>query len=210
MTRRGLIGPLMAGLTLAACAPVMEGGISLGPKGWRQAATTYGSDPHQTLDLYRPAQAQNLPILLFLPDNSPEAIDRQWAENLARQGYVVAVVGRRPSPVSAFPAYISDAARAVAWSLRNAADIGGSADRLAVVGRGQGAHAALMLVRDERYLAAVTAPGRIKAVARIDLTDGVDATFTDPSAYRAGQDVPIWTGSSGDQASLEAYLKAHL
>ena len=53
----------------------------------------------------------------------------------ARQGYVVAVVEYRPSPVAPFPAQLKDAKRAIRFLIRNAATYSIDPDGIALWGR---------------------------------------------------------------------------
>ncbi len=200
VTRRILLAPLLSGAVVAACAPLTaptDG--TLGPEGWRRAKAAYGSDPRQVLHLYRPARARGLPLLLLLPHEAIAEPERAWAEGLAQQGMVVALPDRRPSPVPRFPAYISDTARALAWTVHQAQALGAAAQPVAIMGQGEGARAALMLARDRRYLASTGMAGRIRAVVALDVPEQPDPTFTDPGAYPGSQsEVSIWAGSSSD------------
>jgi len=215
MTRRGLLAPLLATVATAACAPLIGQGsmapAPLGPLGWRTARAAYGADRRQTLRLYRPAAANRLPILILLPDGAPEAADERAARDLAEGGFIVVLADRREAPDSPHPAFISDAAAAVAWAAKRAQDLGGDAERIGVLGLGEGGRAALMLVLDRRYLAAVGAPAAVRAAAALSANTGPDTTFTDPSAYGVASDsAPVWRGATGDMAGAVAFLREAL
>ena len=62
----------------------------------------------------------------------------------ARQGYVVAVVEYRPSPVAPFPAQLKDAKTAIRFLIRNAATYSIDPDRIALWGDSSGGHTAVM------------------------------------------------------------------
>lgn len=213
MTRRGLLAPLLATVATAACAPLAGPGAPapLGPPGWRTARAAYGVDPRQTLSLHRPARARGLPILVLLPEGAPDAANERTARDLAEQGFVVVLADRRAAPGSPYPAFIADAAAAVAWATWRAEDLGGDARRLGVLGAGEGGRAALMLALDRRYLAAAGAPGAVRAAAALGTPERPDATFTDPSAYGgAGDAAPVWRGAAGDGAGAIAFLRGVL
>lgn len=215
MTRRGLLAPLLATVATAACAPLVGEGPTLptplGPPGWRTARAAYGADPRQTVRLYRPARAGGSPILVLLPDGAPEAVDERAARDLAEGGFIVLLVDRRAAPGSPYPAYIADAAAAVAWAARRADDLGGDARRIGVLGQGEGGRAALMLALDRRYLAAAGAPGAVRTAAALGAPQRPDATFTDPSAYGGAPDAaPVWRGAAGDRAGAVAFLRGAL
>lgn len=215
MTRRGLLAPLLATVATAACAPLIGQGAMtpapLGPPGWRTARAAYGSDPRQTLRLYRPATASRLPILILLPDGALEAADERAARDLAEGGFIVVLADRRAAPGSPHPAFISDAAAVVVWAAKRAQDSGGDAERIGVLGLGEGGRAALMLALDRRYLAAAGAPAAVRAAAALGAYPGPDATFTDPSAYGGASDsAPVWRGAAGDLAGAVAFMREAL
>ena len=211
MTRRGLLAPLLASVATAACAPLIGEGamtpVPLGPPGWRTARAAYGADPRQTLRLYRPARADGSPVLILFPNGTPEAADERAARGLAEKGFVILLADRRTAPGSAYPAFIADAAAAVAWAMKRVEDLGGDAGRIGVLGQGEGGRAALMLALDRRYLAAVGAPGVVRAAAAVGASAGPDATFTHPSAYGGGSDAaPVWRGAAGDLAGAVVFI----
>jgi len=215
MTRRGLLAPLLATVATAACAPLIGQEamtpVPLGPAGWRTARAAYGADPRQTLRLYRPAAASRLPILILLPDGAPEAVDERAARDLAEGGFIVVLADRREAPDSPHPAFISDAAAAVAWAAKRVQDLGGDAERIGVLGLGEGGRAALMLALDRRYLAAAGAPAALRAAAALGAPERPDATFTDPSAYAGVSDsAPVWRGRAGDLAGAVSFLRGAL
>ena len=214
MTRRGLLAPLLATVATAACAPLVGEGVApvpLGPPGWRSARAAYGVDARQSLRLYRPARAGGSPILVLLPDGEPGAADERAARDLTERGFVVVLADRRAAPGSPYPAYIADAAAAVAWAARRADDLGGDARRIGVLGQGEGGRAALMLALDRRYLAAAGAPDAVRAAAALGAPQRPDATFTDPSAYGGTPDAaPVWRGAAGDMAGAVAFLRGAL
>ena len=67
MTRRGLFAPLI-GAFAAACSPLAALN-TLGPRdrgaGRMAKGVPYGDDPRQTMDVYAPAGAASLPVLVF-------------------------------------------------------------------------------------------------------------------------------------------------
>lgn len=118
----------------------------------------YGPLARQRLDLYAPAApAGPLPLILFLYgggwDKGRKADYLFAAEGLARGGFLVAVPDYRLYPEVRFPAFVEDAARAVAWLGREAAALGGDAGRLVLMGHSAGAYNAALLALDARYLA---------------------------------------------------------
>lgn len=98
-----------------------------------------------------------VPVVVFFYGGSWKRGERAHyrfvGEALAEQGLVAVVADYRTWPEVAFPAFIEDAAAAVAWSRRHAARYGGDPDRIVVAGHSAGAHIAALLVVDSRYLA---------------------------------------------------------
>lgn len=78
---------------------------------------------------------------------------RYIPEEFKRAGIAVAAVDYRLSPEVEAPAYIEDAARAVAWVFENIEKYGGSADNIYVAGHSAGGYLTMMLALDESYLA---------------------------------------------------------
>ena len=67
------------------------------------------------------------------------------AARLARRGFVVAVPDYRLFPEAVFPAFLEDAASAVAWMFRHASEFGGNSAELFLIGHSAGAYNAVML-----------------------------------------------------------------
>lgn len=119
----------------------------------------YGPHPRQQLDLYAPANRSGaLPTILFLYGGSWKGGDRAdyafAGRALARAGFLVAVADYRVYPEVAFPAFVSDAAKATKWLVRNAPAHGGNARDIHLVGHSAGAHIAASLALDRRHLEA--------------------------------------------------------
>ncbi|EDX79420.1 MAG: alpha/beta hydrolase [Alphaproteobacteria bacterium] len=216
MTRRGLLAPI-AGLMAAACSPL---GLlnSLGPRdgGVRRVARdiAYGDDPRQRLDLYAPTAPGTYPVLVFFYGGGWDSGSRDlygWAaQALAAQGFVVALPDYRVVPQVVFPAFIEDAAVATAKAADVAAAYGGDPERVGVLGHSAGAHLALMISLDRRYMQAVDRPGLIRAAAglagpydflpfdvgasRNAFGRAPDPTLTQPVTFVRPDAPPIWLG----------------
>jgi acetyl esterase/lipase len=227
MTRRGLLVPAL-GAAVAACSPV---GLlnSLGPRdgGVRRAARRipYGEDPRQTLDVFVPTAAgAPWPILVFFYGGGWDSGSREvygWAaQALAARGFVVAVPDYRVVPQVHFPAFVEDAAAAAAEVGRLARRYGGDPERLGVVGHSAGAHLAMMIALDRRYMAAVEAPGLIKAAVGLagpydflplDVPASINAfgrapdlTLTQPVTFVRPDAPPLWLGHGTEDTVVHA------
>lgn len=83
---------------------------------------------------------------------------RAMAERFARDGIAVAVAQYRLSPTVQFPAYIQDAAVAVAWTAAHIGERGGDPKGIFVGGHSAGGYLAALAVMDPSYLAAAGVP----------------------------------------------------
>jgi acetyl esterase/lipase len=68
------------------------------------------------------------------------------------KGYAVIGVGYRLSPKVKAPAYIEDAAAAVAWVFGHIPDYGGNPNLIFVAGHSAGGYLGMMLTLDKKYL----------------------------------------------------------
>lgn len=158
MTRRLLAALLL--LALARCAPVDMLNATITTDGLRVThGVAYGTGPRRALDVYRPADGRSgLPVVVFIYGGSWQSGARGEyrfvAAALARAGMVVAVPDYRLYPQAAFPVFLQDCARAVAFVRARAAEWGGNPRRLFVAGHSAGAYNAAMLALDPRWLAA--------------------------------------------------------
>ena len=123
----------------------------------------------QTLDIWRSGDvtANGAPVLIFFHGGGwvkGSAADYGWAARAyASKGFVVVVPDYRKVPQVVFPAFVQDGADAVKWTQDNIAKFGGDPKRIAVAGHSAGSHTVAMLTLDPQWLAAVGAPGAIKA-----------------------------------------------
>lgn len=126
----------------------------------------------QTLDVWRAETAANAdkrPVLVFWHGGGwvkGARADYAFAGRaFARQGFVVVIPDYRKVPDVRFPAFVQDGAEAVAWVRDNIARYGGDPKRVAFAGHSAGAHTAVLLALDPRWLKAVDVdPGIVKAV----------------------------------------------
>jgi len=228
MTRRGLFAPAL-GLIAAACSPL---GLlnNLGPRdrGVRRVARdiAYGDDPRQKMDIHAPTgpAERPWPMLVFFYGGGWDSGERQlyaWAaQALAARGFVVATPDYRLVPQVHFPAFIEDAALATAMAGRIAARYGADPARLGVIGHSAGAHLAMMIALDRRYMLAAGSPDLIKAAAglagpydflpfavpaSINAFGRVpDPTLTQPVTFARADAPPLWLGHGTDDVVVHA------
>ena len=151
---------LLACATFAGCSGAYYRAINAGVDDDRVASEAYDPSRRLLLDVHRPAAAAALPpVVVFLHGGSWRVGDRQGyrfvGQRLAQAGALVLVPDYRKAPDHAFPDFMYDAARAVAWARDNAARLGGDPKRVFVMGHSAGAHIVALLGTDRRYLDSV-------------------------------------------------------
>lgn len=162
----------LASASVAGCSGALFG-VANAPTYFSAVQTThglaYGSDPRQRLDCYAPRGASGRPVVIFWYGGSWTRGERGnyrfVGTALAERGYVVVVPDYRLYPQVRFPAFVEDAARAVAWVQRHARDCGGDPERIVVMGHSAGAHTAAAVALDrERLRAAGARPEWIRGL----------------------------------------------
>ena len=123
----------------------------------------YGPGPRHRLDAYLPARvaapaSARPPVVVFFYGGGWEEGDRGMyrfvAAALAARGILTLVPDYRLYPEVRFPAFMEDAAAAVAWAGPFAAAQGADPGRLFLMGHSAGAQIATLLALDARYLRA--------------------------------------------------------
>ena len=151
---------IMLALLLPACSPTALLNATVPSHGVTVTRDiAYADGPRHRLDIYQPpGGGKQAPLVVFLYGGSWRTGDKGMypfvALPLAARGAVVVVPDYRLYPEVAFPAFLDDNARAVAWAADHAAELGADARRLFIVGHSAGAYNAAMLALDPRFLAA--------------------------------------------------------
>ncbi|MEM1208233.1 MAG: alpha/beta hydrolase fold domain-containing protein [Planctomycetota bacterium] len=104
------------------------------------------------LDLYVPEHVKDFPTVVFFHAGGLMGGEKFIPGELKRQGIGVVSANYRLSPSAQAPAYIEDAAAAVAWTLDHIAEYGGDPDRVFVTGASAGGYLAAMVGLDKRWL----------------------------------------------------------
>jgi acetyl esterase/lipase len=141
-----------------------------GPAGRMVAeAQPYGPSPLQQVDVFAPETRNrgdggaNRPVIIFFHGGGWAKGSRDtygWVGRAyASQGFVTVIAGYRLVPEGRYPAFMEDAAAAVRWTRANIARHGGNPDNIVLAGHSAGAHIALMLALDPRWLGAEVQPG---------------------------------------------------
>lgn len=119
----------------------------------------YASGQRHSLDIYVPKRPPpSAPVIVFFYGGGWETGQKETyrfvGTALASQGWIVVIPDYRLYPEVQFPAFVHDAAAAVAWAHANAARFGGDPHRLFLIGHSAGAQIAALLALDGQYLAA--------------------------------------------------------
>jgi acetyl esterase/lipase len=117
----------------------------------------YGDGPRRQLDVYAPDKgAGSAPVVVFFYgggwETGARSMYRFVGYALAAHGVVVAIPDYRLHPEVQFPAFMEDAAAAVAWVHANAARFRGDPHKLFLMGHSAGAQIATLLAMDPEYL----------------------------------------------------------
>lgn len=124
-----------------------------------EATVVFAPDLDLSLDIYRPIGhgAGAAPTVVFFYGGGWQRGERAQYQfigrRLAQHGILAVVADYRTYPQAVFPAFVDDAARAVAWTRLNADRHGGDPDRVFLAGHSAGAQIAALLATDPRHLA---------------------------------------------------------
>jgi hypothetical protein len=105
------------------------------------------------LDIYCPVGVKEFATVVWFHGGGLTGGERFVPGALQDKGICVVAPSYRLSPHVKAPAYIEDAAAAVAWAFRNIPSYGGSAERIFVSGHSAGGYLTMMIGLDKRWLA---------------------------------------------------------
>jgi acetyl esterase/lipase len=106
------------------------------------------------LDFYYPKGVKNYATIVWFHGGGITGGSKEIPKALTEKGYAVVGVGYRLSPKAKAPAYINDAAAAVAWVFQHIAQYGGSNQHIYISGHSAGGYLGMMITMDKKYLAA--------------------------------------------------------
>ncbi len=120
---------------------------------YRGGAQTDYMKERCVLDVYYPAKKKGLPVIVWFHGGGITGGSKSIPAELKQQQVIVMAPNYRLSPKVSCPAYIEDAAAAVAWAFRHAAEYGGDTGRIYVAGHSAGGYLAAMVGLDKQWLA---------------------------------------------------------
>ena len=145
-------------LALAVCLAQAAEGPALVDVAYKSGAGLSDYEKERCkLDVYLP-QGKGFATLVWFhgggltAGRKDDKATRGIAQSLARGGIGVVVPNYRLSPKAKYPAYIEDAAAAVAWAYAHIGERGGDAKKIFIGGHSAGGYLTLMLGLDGRYL----------------------------------------------------------
>jgi acetyl esterase/lipase len=106
------------------------------------------------LDVYYPTDSGRFATVVWFHGGGLTGGNRFIPEELKGKGIAVVAASYRLSPRVKAPAYIEDAAAAVAWTFHNIGRFGGDTNRIFVSGHSAGGYLTSMVGLDKRWLAA--------------------------------------------------------
>lgn len=113
-------------------------------------------DPYKAtqcvLDLYYPKGVRDFATIVWFHGGGITGGRKEVPPELMEKGYGVIGVGYRLSPKVTAPAYIEDAAAAVAWVFQHIDQYGGNSRLIFVSGHSAGAYLGMMITLDKKYL----------------------------------------------------------
>lgn len=119
--------------------------------------STAVSDPYLRsqcrLDIYVPENVKDFATIVWFHGGGITGGKREIPKELVGKGVAVIGVGYRLSPKATAPAYIEDAAAAVAWVFRHIKEYGGNKKLIFVSGHSAGGYLGEMITLDKQYLA---------------------------------------------------------
>lgn len=105
-----------------------------------------------SLDIYYPKGIRNFATIVWFHGGGISSGNKQIPKALTEKGFAVIGVGYRLSPKVAAPAYIEDAAAAVAWAFEHIKEYGGNPNLIFVSGHSAGGYLGMMVALDKQYL----------------------------------------------------------
>ncbi|MFA5329388.1 MAG: alpha/beta hydrolase [Prolixibacteraceae bacterium] len=104
------------------------------------------------LDIYYPVNVDSFTTVVWFHGGGLTGGEKSIPERLKNHKLAIVAVNYRLSPKVKSPAFIDDAAAAVAWTFKNISKYGGDPKRIVVSGHSAGGYLASMVGLDKHYL----------------------------------------------------------
>lgn len=119
---------------------------------YRENATDYAKERCK-LDIYYPSGQKNFATVVWFHGGGLKAGNKSIPKELKNKGLAVVAVNYRLHPKVKSPVYVDDAAAAVAWTIQNIQQYGGSSKKVFVSGHSAGGYLTSMVGLDKSWLA---------------------------------------------------------
>ena len=118
---------------------------------------SFGSNYGSKLDLYYPKKSDKpSPVIVFFHGgkwmNGKKQDYRFVADAFTKKGYIVIIPDYVKYPITKFPTWQEDGAKAVVWAYNNVKIYNGDKNNLFVMGHSAGAHIGALLATNNEYL----------------------------------------------------------
>jgi acetyl esterase/lipase len=118
---------------------------------------SFGSNYGSKLDLYYPKKSDKpSPVIVFFHGgkwmNGKKQDYRFVADAFTKKGYIVIIPDYVKYPITKFPTWQEDGAKAVVWAYNNVKTYNGDKNNLFVMGHSAGAHIGALLATNNEYL----------------------------------------------------------
>ncbi len=165
MHRLYLFAALVAAFIFGTVAKAENGNISTEgspDEGYAYLRNISYVDPDETdayklercvLDIYYPIDKSDFATLVWIHGGGLTEGSKGLCQELRNRGFAVVDINYRLSPKATCPAYIEDAAQAVAWVFNHIEEYGGDASNIFVGGHSAGGYLTLMLGLVKDYMA---------------------------------------------------------
>ncbi|MDI3380733.1 alpha/beta hydrolase [Xenophilus aerolatus] len=189
------------GRTFDVGTPVVPAGVV------RHAGLPYGPDPAQRLDIYRPAQAQQAPVLVMIHGGgwmygdkaAASVVDAKIDHWVRERGFVFASVGYRLVPQVTVLQQAEDIARALALVQSQAAAWGADPRQVVLMGHSAGAHLVALL-------SAAPQLARAQGAQPWRATIALDSAALDTVALMQRRHLPLYDRAFGSDPALWAQV----
>ena len=141
---------LYSGICYAQTGVLPEKNISYYPESVTQKDVYIKSQC--TLDIYYPKTVKNFATVVWFHGGGITGGQKEIPKELTDKGIAVIGVGYRLSPKVKAPAYIEDAAAAIAWAFKHIETYGGNKKLIFVSGHSAGGYLGMMVGLDKQYL----------------------------------------------------------
>ena len=155
----------------------------------------------QSLDIYAPKGAKNLPVMIYIHGGGWQRGDKAAVGSkpayFCSRGWVFVSLNYRFVPAVDLLTQLQDSADAVAWVHTHIADHGGDPQQLHLMGHSAGAHHVAILGTNERFLKAAG-----KELTILNSVVELDTQALDVPRMMQGSPTPVYLQAFGKDARL--------